>query len=76
MWTRGRDKDQAGKFAYELYSADNVLIERVGGFATHTEADRAAEVAQRRVLFPVADAPLTLDEILMSDDELLAALEG
>jgi hypothetical protein len=73
MWTRGRDKDQAGKFAFELFDANNVLVQRVGGFATHTEADRAAEVAQRRALFPV-DA-LGVAET-MTDDELLAALEG
>lgn len=70
MWTRGKDKEQPGKFAYELFAADGALIERVGGFDTHTAADRAAEAAQRRVLFP----PVTGET--MSDDELLAALMG
>lgn len=79
MWTRGPDKEQPGAFAYELYDGFN-LVKRVGGFATHTEADRAAEHAQRLHLMP---APaMTLDEVFreldeidaMSNAELLAAL--
>lgn len=74
MWTRGRDKNEAGKFAYTLYGVAGETIETVGGFETHTAADRAAEVAQRRVLFPIADQADALPE--MTDLELLAALEA
>jgi len=66
MWTRGKDKQIPGKFAYELFDG-NTMIERVGGFATAQDADRAAETAQRRALFPVTECEMT-------DDELLAAL--
>ena len=66
MWTRGKDKQIPGKFEYELFDG-NKMIERVGGFATAQAADRAAEIAQRRVLFPATDCEMT-------DDELLAAL--
>ena len=67
MWSRGRDEEQPGKFAYELFDGRN-LVERVGGFATHTEADRAAESAQRRLLL---GAPI---ECSLSDADLLAEL--
>ena len=49
MHTRGQDKDRAGCFAYELW-ASATMVERVGGFATHTEADAAASLAERRLL--------------------------
>lgn len=68
MWTRGRDKDQPGAFAFELWEG-RTLIERRGGFATAQEADRAAEMAQRRLTFP----PMPDDEAL-SLEELRAAL--
>lgn len=45
MWTRG--KDGQGGFQYSLYSPSGAHVETVGGFTTHTEADRAAERAQR-----------------------------
>lgn len=67
MWTRGRDDEQPGRFAYELFDMDGSLIERVGGFATHTECERAAERAQRRAIFPVeADfvCAMTNEELL------------
>ena len=73
MWTRGRDKDQPGKFAFELFDDQGATIERVGGFASHTEADRAAEVAQRRALAPILPA-LDTETDAMSDDELLSEL--
>jgi hypothetical protein len=72
MWTRGKDTERPGMFAYELFTADGALIERVGGFATHIEADRAAERAQRMALdFPGMTPPIEN----MTDAELLAALE-
>lgn len=71
MWTRGPDKEIPGKFAYELWDG-SALVECVGGFDTHTEADRAAEQAQRGLLFrPVAGEPeMTVEEILagLSED--------
>jgi hypothetical protein len=75
MWTRSKDQQKPGKFAYSLYSMTNELVETVGGFDTHSEADRAAEAAQRRALFG-DKATMTLDEIInsMNDDELLAEL--
>lgn len=73
-WTRGKDRDAPGAFYYELWT-DAGTVERVGGFPTAQAADRAAEQAQRRILFgaPVqsdaADSPL-------SDADLLAELLG
>ncbi len=67
MWTRSKDKTAEGKFEYALYD-NSTLIERVGGFNTAQEADRAGELAQRRALFP---APVECD---MTDEELLAEL--
>lgn len=77
MWTRGKDKQAAGKFAYEVFGMDGALIESVGGFDTAQAADRAAEHAQRVALFGDA-ARLTLTDIIdsMSDDELVAELLG
>ena len=66
MWMRSKDKQIPGKFEYELFEG-NKMIERVGGFDTAQDADRAAEIAQRRTLFPVTECEMT-------DDELLAAL--
>lgn len=68
-WTRGKDAEQPGKFAYELFDGFET-VERVGGFDTPADADRAAEAAQRRHLFPAA--PASIDDI--SDDELAKAL--
>jgi hypothetical protein len=67
MWTRGKDKANQGKFQIEVFAADGSLVLRQGGFDTAGEADRAAEIAQREVLFPAADVEMT-------DDELLEAL--
>lgn len=69
MWTRGKDKEKPGKFCYELYDASGAFVERVGGFQTHSEADRAAEQAQRALLIPageqLADADYELLENLL-----------
>lgn len=67
MYTRGKDWEQPGKFEYCLFDENNNLVERRGGFDTHSEADRAAEQAQRALLFP---ARVYSD----SDDDLLKAL--
>lgn len=69
MWTSGKDKEQPGKFAYELWDGFE-LVQRVGGFDTPGEADRAAEDAQRRFLFP----PATDEFSHLTNEELLAEL--
>lgn len=69
MWTRGRDEQNAGKFAYELFGDDSTLLERRGGFNTPYEADRAAEIAQRLALFPPSTRTDDIDT-----DELMAEL--
>lgn len=71
MWTRGKDKEQPGKFAYELWD-DFELVKRVGGFDTPAEADRAAEEAQRHFLFP----PQYDEFSHLTNEELLAELLG
>lgn len=55
-----RDRTAPDKFQFELWSGFQT-IETRGGFATQSDATRAAEAAQRAFLFP-ADAP-TLAEI-------------
>lgn len=67
MWTRGPDKEEPGKFYFELWDG-NTLVKRVGGFETHTEADRAAEQAQRQHLFPTSQ--MTVEEVLADLDEI------
>jgi len=65
MWTRGKDKN--GTFEIEVYNCEGELALRQDGFKSTHEADRAAEVAQRDILFP-------RDGVDMNDDDLLAAL--
>lgn len=64
-WTRSKDTESPGKFCYEIFDGFQT-VERRGGFDTAQEADRAAEIAQRRWLFgapePEPDA-MTVDEI-------------
>ncbi len=72
MWTRGKDKNAPGKFAYELFT-NGALTERVGGFDTAQAADRAAEVAQRKAL---RDEVLGGVKSTITLDELAAELEG
>jgi len=69
MWSRGKDAENPGKFAFELWDGFD-LIKRVGGFDTAQEADRAAEAAQRAHLFPQAEEPLPDDIANMSIEEL------
>lgn len=74
--TVSRDRNAPDKFEYELWS-DMGTIEIRGGFATQPEATRAAEDAQRRVLFGGLIYPaVSLDDALseMDDDELLREL--
>ena len=68
MWTRGKDKNETGKFAIEVFDLSGAIVFAKGGFENAAEADRAAEVEQRAVLFGRAD------DTEMTDDELLAAL--
>lgn len=81
MWTRSKDKTNPGKFSYTLYTDSGLLVETVGGFDTHTAAERAAEAAQRSLLRSTVanleSARSYMDAIEsddMTDDELLAAL--
>lgn len=74
MWTRGKDKNNPGKFCYELFDANGTFIERVGKFNTAQEADRAAERVQRMYLNnPATFIPASGD--VPTDEELEAALE-
>lgn len=70
MWTRGKDKNEAGKFAIEVFNDDGKMVYARGGFATAAEADRAAELEQRNVLFGYAPG----FNLNMSDDDLLEEL--
>jgi len=73
-WTRGKDSESLGKFAYELWDESGV-VERKGGFDTAQAADRAAERAQRLLIF---GAPVQSDAAAcqLSDAELIAELMG
>jgi hypothetical protein len=87
--TVGKDKNEAGKFAFELYAHAEKLEAR-GGFATHAEAQAAAQLAERRLCAVQYDANAyrklyverseeptpTLEQILaeLTDDDLLAEL--
>jgi hypothetical protein len=83
MWTRGKDKTDLAKFAYSLYTDSGIHVETIGGFATHTEAERAAEAAQRGLLrstvVNLESARSYMDAVdadEMTTDELLAALQS
>lgn len=74
----GKDKTAPGKFAYELWNGTET-VEVAGGFDTMPEAERAGMAANRAMLMPMVQVSFggpTLDEILMSDDELLAELRS
>lgn len=75
MWNRSAKNKETGKFTVECIDWNGAEFFR-GEFDSAQEADRAGEDAERRMTMKMqipADAP-TLDEIIMSDDELLAAL--
>jgi hypothetical protein len=73
VWVRGKDAEQPGKFAFELYEGRE-LVQRVGGFANAQDADRAAEKAQRALIFPPEFREIPDDIAAMSNAELLAEL--
>lgn len=73
MWTRGKDRQHLGKFAFELFDGAGALVERRGGFDTAQEADRAAERAQRALLAP---APTMTDSDWQEIDALLSELDA
>lgn len=80
MWTRGKDKENEGKFRFQIFDSNNDLVKNVGGFDCPLEADRAAEMAHRVYLRDIGifgrpmddEGPAYLDDI--SDEELLALL--
>jgi hypothetical protein len=76
MHTRSAKNKTTGLFAVLCWDWNGAEFFR-GQFASVQEADHAAADAERRMTLAMqrpASAPLSLDEILMSDDELLAAL--
>ena len=76
MHTRSKNKI-TGKFIATVWDWNGAECVR-GEFDTHTEADRAAEREERamtlRMLSP--EPALTIDEIMISDDDLLRELEA
>lgn len=75
MWTRGKDKQNPGKFSYTLYTPDNIKVDTFGGFDTAQEADRAAEGAQRLLLMGLHPVQATQIPVV-SLDELRNELAG
>lgn len=73
MWTRSA-KQQDNTFAITVYDGDGAVYLEQSGFKTVRDAEQAAELAQREVLFGKPE--YTLDQVFaeMDDDELLAAL--
>lgn len=77
MWTRGKDENNEGKFAYEIWN-ERELVERVGKFDTAQEADRAAEIANRRFVSCLMSGE-TFHGVFtdnMTIDEIFAELEA
>lgn len=75
MHTRSLNK-VTGKFTVTVWDWNGAECFREE-FATAREADLAGQREERAMTLRMsarAEAPLTLEEILMSDDELLAAL--
>ncbi|WP_422383267.1 hypothetical protein [Roseibium album] len=73
MISAGKDKQNAGKFAYEIF-IDNELVLRKGGFDCAQERDRDAETEHRRRLFPQPKSQSTPE--LMAELDELAKLLG
>ena len=67
MWTRSA-KQENGTFSITVYNQDGSVYLQQDGFTSTVEADKAAELAQRNVLFGEPELPE------MSDDEILAEL--
>ena len=66
MWTRSAKKAD-NTFSITVWDNDGAVYMQQDGFLTAKEADNAAELAQRDVLFGSVDCDMT-------DDELLAQL--
>lgn len=73
MWTRSA-KQKDGTFSITVYDNDGGVYLEQSGFNTARDAEQAAELAQREVLFGKPE--YTIDQVFaeMSDDELLAEL--
>ncbi len=82
MLTCGKDDKNPDKFAYTMYTPDNVKVETVGGFDSFQDADRAASAAHRLLLVglhPLQSTQIPVSPMgfpTMSLDELRAGLEG
>ena len=65
--SRFKDPAAPGKFAFTCWDWTGAVFRSQGGFASHTEADRAAEQAEREMTFRATEeksgVELTLDEI-------------
>ena len=73
MWTRSAKKAD-NTFSITVWDNGGDVYLQQDGFLTAKEADNAAEMAQRQVLFGVQE--YTLDDVFaeMDDDELLAQM--
>ncbi len=73
MWTRSAKKAD-NTFSITVWDNDGAVYLQQDGFSTAQEADKAAELAQRQVLFGRPE--YSLDDVFaeMDDDELLAQL--
>ena len=73
MWTRGSKSKETGLMTVVCTDWNGAEFFR-GEFADLAAAEKAGQDAERRMTVQMQSTPLTLDEILMSDDELLAEL--
>lgn len=78
MLVTGKDKNNAGMFAYEMHDAQNVLIERVGKFSSSAECDFAATMAHRQyhAAMMAGDKFHGIFTDNMTTDEILAELDA
>lgn len=74
-WTRGSDKTQEGKFAFECRDYDGNVFRALGGFDTAQLADRAAEKAEREMSWAMQTGEVAENTPCdLSDEELLREL--
>ena len=76
MHIRSAQNKVTGKFTVTVWDWNGAECFR-GEFADMNEADRTAEREERAMILRMqmpADAPKSIDDILMSDDDLLKAL--
>lgn len=76
MHNRSAKNNETGKFTVTVWDWNNAEFFK-GEFADLAEAIAAATTQERRMTIKMQSgeaAPLTLAELLMSDDELLAEL--